>query len=97
MRAAAASELTSKDEQVVAHAADALVRLARLRAVGLVESRRLADEYGRSSGHYQPIGSQPLSPADIQEQAWVRKHAELAVTRHERLTRTQPRLRRGSG
>ncbi|MFB6726326.1 hypothetical protein ACFCV3_39525 [Kribbella sp. NPDC056345] len=78
--------LRAEDEQAVAHAADALARLARLRAMRLLQSRRLADEYSRSSGHYQPIGGQPLSPADIQEQAWVREHAELAVTRYERLT-----------
>ncbi len=83
--------LGAEDEQAVAHAADALVRLARLRAMRLVQSRRLADEYSRSSGHYQPIGGQPLSPADVQERAWVREHAELAVTRYERLTRISDR------
>ncbi len=85
------STLNPMDEQAVAHAADALVRLARLRAVGLVQSRQEAAEYARSSGHYQPIGGQPLTPADIQEQAWVRKHAELAVTCYERLTRISTR------
>ncbi len=83
--------LEADDQRAVAHAADALVRLARLRAVGLVQSRQEADEYARSSGHYQPIGGQPLSPADVQEQAWVRKHAELAVTCYERLTRISAR------
>ncbi|MEV6282714.1 hypothetical protein [Kribbella sp. NPDC051770] len=85
------SGLGAEGEQAVAHAADALVRLARLRAMRLVQSRRLADEYSQTSGHYQPIGGQPLSPADVQELAWVRKHAELAVTRYERLTRISAR------
>lgn len=83
--------LGAEGEQAVAHAADALVRLARLRAMRLVESRRLADEYSRSSGHYQPIGGQPLTPTDLQEQAWVREHAELAVAHYERLTRISAR------
>jgi hypothetical protein len=83
--------LGAEDEQAVAHAADALVRLARLRAMRLVQSRRLADEYSRSSGHYQPIGGQPLSPADVRERTWVREHAELAVTCYERLTRISAR------
>ena len=85
------STLNAQDEQAVAHAADALVRLARLRAVGLVQSREEAAEYARSSGHYQPIGGQPMTPTDVQEQAWIRKHVELAVTCYERLTRFSAR------
>ncbi|GAA1549499.1 hypothetical protein [Kribbella lupini] len=83
--------LGAEDEQAVAHAADALARLARLRAMRLVQSRQLAEEYSQSSGHYQEIGGQPLSPADVQERAWVREHAELAVTIYERLTRISAR------
>lgn len=85
------STLGADGERAVAHAADALVRLARLRAVQLVESRRLADEYSRSSDHYQPIGGQPLSSADVQERTWVREHAERAVTLYTRLTRISAR------
>ncbi len=83
--------LGAEGQQAVAHAADALVRLARLRAVRLVQSRQLADDYSRSSGHFQPIGGQPMSPADVQERAWVREHAERAVTCYERLTRISTR------